>query len=271
MLPDHLSYSQLSMYNRCSEQYRFRYVDGIKERPALAPTSGKAGHAALETNNKRKIRTGEDMPEVELLDYFSGNYDAAVQDLEPSDLKPSEDIGRTKDNIVHELTVYRRNLAPQLLPILAEHSFDLHLPTPQPIRVINGVIDVIDHWYGIHDFKFTNSRTPKTQLEIDTSIQLTLYDIAFEQATGHNPSSVGIIQFMPPGKDPIRYPADVVKISRTPEYLSRAHRERRKERVVNQFYQAERAIEAGIFMPTDDPRICSWCGYKDRCQFNLDR
>lgn len=258
------------MWLRCPKQYEYRYVYGLKEPPALAPTAGSAGHAALETNNLNKIRTGADLARPDLLDAFSTDYDVRVQEIEKSDLKPGEDIGTKKDEIVHSLVRYHDQLAPRLIPVMAEQQFDIQLPTVEPIRIIKGFIDVVrTDAYGqlsINDYKFSNSRRPKDQLEIDISTQLTLYDIAFEQMYGKPPDQLGIIQFMPPGKDPIRTPAQVVLIERSAKYRTPQAREKRKEQTINQFQMAEQAIRMGIFPPVNDPRICGWCGYKDRCQ-----
>jgi hypothetical protein len=47
---DHLSATQISMLNRCPEQYRQRYVLGKKERPGAALIVGGAFHEAIETD-----------------------------------------------------------------------------------------------------------------------------------------------------------------------------------------------------------------------------
>lgn len=51
----HLSVSQISMYLRCSLQYWFRYIQGIKAPPNLKLTVGKAGHEGLEFENRQKV------------------------------------------------------------------------------------------------------------------------------------------------------------------------------------------------------------------------
>ena len=259
---EHLSYSQLSMYLRCGMQYYFRYILGIKTPPELAPSAGTAGHDAVEADSKRKIRTGASMPLDELLDYFSGVYDMRVRDVEE---KPDEDKGRTKDEIVNGLSVYTETVAPKVLPIIVEHKFTLDMPGKhRPIRPIIGRIDLVTHRLGIWDNKFITTRRGKSQLEVDISPQLTTYDAAFEQQTGKPASEVGIIQFKPPGRDVLRYPAEVTMIKRkamTPE-----QRQDRIARTAYQFETAEAGIAAGIFIPTDNPMTCGWCGYRDRCQ-----
>lgn len=268
----HLSFSQLQMYLRCGMQYYFRYILGLKEPPALAPTAGTAGHNAVEADGRRKIRTGMNMSLDEMLDFFSSTYELKTKDVE---LKPDEDMGRTKDQIVSSLAIYHQTIAPKILPLSVERSFSLEIPKARPVQ---GRIDLVSLsqkrtpiWATnskaqIWDNKFTMSRRAKSQLEIDTSPQLSTYDMAFEQETGKAPETVGIIQFMPPGQNATRYPAQVSVIARSPEMMTPEARERRKARTTHQYQTAEAGIAAGIFIPTDNPMTCGWCGFRERCQ-----
>src|ERR1035437_835270 len=51
----HLSATQLTMFRRCQEQYRHRYLLHEKERPAGALIWGGAAHKATELNFQQKI------------------------------------------------------------------------------------------------------------------------------------------------------------------------------------------------------------------------
>lgn len=254
------------MYLRCSMQYYFRYVRGLKMPPELAPQAGTAGHAAVEADGRRKIRTGSNMPLDEMLDYFGPTYDQMTAEVE---LKPDDDKGRVKDEIVASLTTYATTVAQKIMPVMVERSFSLDLQDPT-IRPVQGRIDLIDvkakGTYGIWDNKFTMSRRPKSQLEIDTSPQLSTYDLAFEQDTGQAPTDLGIIQFMPPGRDVIRYPAQVQVIRRDPKLMTPEARALRKARTIHQYRTAEAGIAAGIHIPTDNAMVCGWCGYRAICQ-----
>jgi len=270
----HLSFSQLNMYLRCGMQYYFRYILGLKEPPALAPTAGTAGHNAVEADSRRKIRTGSSMSLDEMLDYFSSTYDLKVQDVE---LKEHEDVGLVKDNIVGSLSVYHMDVAPKFLPILVEKAFTLDLGL-EDVRPVQGRIDLISIaterqpiWQTnskaeIWDNKFSMGRKPKTQIEVDTSIQLSTYDMAFEQETGKAPTTVGLIQFMPPAQNAIRYPAKINVVQRNPKLMTPEARAKRAARTKHQYQTVEAGVAAGIFIPTDNPMTCGWCGYRDRCQ-----
>lgn len=260
------------MYLRCGMQYYFRYILGLKEPPSLPPTAGTAGHNAVEADGRRKIRTGSNMALDEMLEYFSNTFDLKTKDVE---LKPDDDKGRVKDDIVASLATYHAHIAPKMLPLQVERSFTLKIDNVRPVQ---GRIDAITLatkrvpiWQDtgkaeIWDNKFTMARRVKSQLEVDTSIQLSTYDMAFEQDTGKAPRNVGLIQFMPPGRDAIRYPAQVTVITRDPKLMTKEARELRKARTIHQYQTAEAGIAAGIFIPTDNPMTCGWCGYRDRCQ-----
>ena len=262
---EHLSYSQLNTYLRCGMQYRYSYVLGIKEPPSLAPSAGTAGHTAVEMDSRRKIRTGANMPIDEMLDLFSTSFTKETEDVV---LKPDEDKGRTKDDLVHSLAMYHGTLAKEMLPLVVEKSFRLDLAI-EKVRPVVGRIDLINlqgKAVGIWDNKFTMNRRPKSQMEADTSIQLTTYDMAIKQETGKDVSRLGLIQFIPPGRDSSRSPAVINVVERSHAAMMPEAREARAARVKYQYETAERGIKEAIFIPTDNPIVCGWCGYRDRCQ-----
>lgn len=271
-LPPHLSFSQLDMYRRCSMQYYFRYIKGMKDRPNLALTTGKAGHAALEANGRRTQKTGAPMPLVELTDKFSDHFDAEASQLESSDIQPWENADHSKDSAILTLKVYHAQQAPTFRPALIEHEFNLDLnklyELEHPIKIINGRIDYIDINDGIGDYKWTGKA--KNQNDIDLSPQLTLYDMVYLATFGIEAKSLAFMLMLPPGKslrDPA--PARAMKMERSPEFMTPSVKIARRERLVHMLSTTTKAIDAGIFQPSDNPITCSWCGYRDKCQFNL--
>lgn len=271
----HISVSQVQMYLRCSYQYRLRYLDGLKEPPKLALATGKAGHAALEYNTKHKIKTGSDLDLATFLDVGSDLYDAHVAEIESSDLN-DDDLGAEKDATLATLKVFRTKVAPAIRPAASEWEFNLDLSTTEtekPLRIINGKIDLIQldastptPTLRIDDYKFTSKA--RSQQEADISIQLSTYDMAVELQTGHAPSSLGLICLIPPTT---KSEPRVVPIRRDPALMTPEARAVRAERTRYQFETVQRGIDAGIFIPTDDPKTCSWCGYQRTCQFSRVR
>lgn len=280
----HLSFSQLSMYLRCSFQYRFRYGLGLKERPKVSLSIGKGGHAALEFNAKHKLRTGSDAPVESVISKASDMMDFYLSELPPSEIEKDVEPGETKDKFLAATRVYRVRDAEKVTPIGAEVEFNLDMnqyqpeddPLPEPIRVVNGKIDLlyddigtkVSHAdavrVGVEDYKYVTRK--KQQAEVNLSPQLTLYGVVVRSLTGRWPTKLGYRQMHPGTKQD---GPDSIPLLREPEHMTPEAMTRRMARLAYQFRKAEEGIRAGIFIPTDDPITCSWCGYRERCQNSL--
>lgn len=141
-LPGHLSASQVSMFQRCPEQYRRRYVLGEKERPGAALVWGSADHYAHEQNFTQKITSGTDIPAGEVQDAFAEGFDQAVDrnggesEVEWGDDKP----GALKDAGAKLVAVYHETVSPSVQPVAVEEKFVVELPgVPVPVL---GYMDV---------------------------------------------------------------------------------------------------------------------------------
>lgn len=290
----HTSYSQLAMYLRCSMQYYFRYVEHLKERPKVSLSLGKGGHAALEWNTKKKLVTGKDQPAAEIVAKASDFMDLYLDDLPASEYEQDAEPGQLKDKFLAATRVYAVRDAKRIHPIGAEveYSLDINKYVPQqladkldtPIRPVTVKIDVLyqdretvvqDHdegvAVGVEDYKYS-TRKPQ-QATINLSPQLTTYGTALHDITGKLPTRLGH-RTMHPGSlakkpRPDSDGPDSIITLREPEYMTPAAMKRRMTRLAYQFAQAERGIQAGIFIPTDDPITCSWCGFRERCQASL--
>ncbi len=273
MLPlkPHISFSQFNTYNRCSWQYYLRYIKGIIERPKLATAGGRAGHDALAANYRKKVNSGHDIPLIELLDKYSDFYDNETAQIDPADLEPDEDVGATKDMGINTMKVYHAKFAPKIRPVLVEFEFNVDLSSTdyeEPLRIVNGRIDLITAAEEIFDNKFLTTRRPKQQLEVDSSPQLTLYEDVYHERFGRDARNVGFMSFIPPGQK-ITTVADVQILTRDPRLNTPSGKKSRRARLRHQLHTTERSIREGLFMPVDDPKTCSWCSYREMCQFNL--
>jgi RecB family exonuclease len=267
----HTSFSQLDSYRDCSLKYYFSYIDKQPRQPSIHLAKGTAGHAAIEKNHTRKAVDQVGITKDDLLSTFSDKYDAETYDIERNELETPKDIGKIKDDVIDSLTVYFYDTNPKIHPIKAELGFNLDIPATEdyeyPIRIVNGRIDLVDR-AGIFDAKFAGKM--KSQGEVDDTWQLTLYDMVFEQMTGLQTPGVGYMVFTPPGtaaKDPKS--ADCRILLRSPEEMEPAQRQRRRDRLVHTLRMTQKAIDAGIFMPTDNPMICGRCDYRKTCKSSL--
>ena len=274
----HFSISQMNMYNRCSEQYRFRYIEGLKIPPNFAMSSGKAVHEALEFNGNYKLRTQEDMPISDLLDATATSHSKFMQEVEDLDPKAA---GKDLDESLAIVGLYRRTQAPAIQPIAVEHPFRVVLEGDETVENYLPVIGYVDSYsqlpdprpgplqgkriIALEDYKKVNQK--RSQLEIDTSPQLTLYDYVYNlQTEGLTTDVVGYRQLGfngPRSQEPGPFSTPIY---RNTTELRPEVRQRRWRRVLNQLKATQQAIKAEIFIPVDDPRVCSWCGYASICQ-----
>ena len=130
----HLSATQLTMFRRCQEQYRHRYLLHEKERPAGALIWGGADHKAHELNFQQKIESHEDLPvgDVELA--FAEAFDSRIADTdEEIDWKGGKP-GQMKDQGVKLVAACHTLVSPRVQPIAVERKIEVNLPdVPAPI------------------------------------------------------------------------------------------------------------------------------------------
>ena len=64
----HISPSQISMYSRCGEQFRRRYLAKDIVPPGVALIKGSAVHKGIETNNEQKMESWADLPKDDIVE-----------------------------------------------------------------------------------------------------------------------------------------------------------------------------------------------------------
>lgn len=272
----HLSFTQIAMYLRCSMQYYFRYVLGIKTPPEIPLASGKGLHAALEWNARHKMKTKEDMALDDLKDMTADMLDIELNEIEGQ----AAEKGEAKDESIAQVALFRLRDAPSIQPLAVEYPFTLVIPGddeyPDPPLPVIGFVDTYSELdrprsnpggtarvIALEDYKRVNQK--RNQLEVDLTPQLTLYDMVFFEQTGALPDVIGLRQFTHTKKDG----AAVTPIYRSPELMEPTVRFLRWERMKQQVRRVQDAIRKGVFIPTDDSKTCSWCGYRQMCQFSL--
>lgn len=176
---NHLSASQLTMFQRCPEQYRRRYILGEKERPGAALVWGSADHFAHEQNFSQKITSGEDIPEGDVKLAFAEGFDQAVaknggeNEVAWGDDKP----GDLKDKGTELAACYHRQVSPSVQPVAVEERFHVELPNV-PVPVL-GFMDVRTETTAIER---KTAKAKKSKVEPQWRIQGLLY-----QAIGRLP------------------------------------------------------------------------------------
>lgn len=138
--PPHVSASSLSMFERCAEMWRRRYVLGEIEPPSGALVWGSADTKAHAVNFVQKIESHEDLSTDDVQGAFAALFDAEVDaaggDVDWRDDDPAD----LKDRGVALVATYHRQVSPRVQPTAVEERFELQLPGV-PVPFI-GYIDV---------------------------------------------------------------------------------------------------------------------------------
>lgn len=140
----HVSASSLTMYHRCRNQFRLRYLLGLKSPPVGYLLWGDAHHGTFEENFTRKIDTQEDMPVGELKSLFATRVDELTEQAGGDNEVQWESSSRAKvkDEGVKLVQAYREQAAPTVQPVAVEERFDVFVDDV-PVPVI-GYIDVVE-------------------------------------------------------------------------------------------------------------------------------
>ena len=286
MTRPHFSVSQLKTFLRCPKQYEFRYVQGLRVPPSLLLNSGKAIHEAFEVNSKHKMSKKVDMDLDDMTAYAAQQHDKFMEEV-PDDKATKQEKGKDKDASLSIVATYRRTQAPLITPIAVEYGFSIEVPEEldDGLGALKPVIGFVDSYAQVPDTRqgptagqpiialedYKKVRQRKSQLEADIDPQLTLYDYVYNLHTeGELTDVIGYRQLGfngPRSQQPGPYSEPLY---RSPELLEPNHRRRRWTRVLNQMRNAQRQIEAGRFIPVDDPRTCSWCDYQAICQDKVE-
>lgn len=254
----HISHSQLSMFWRCPEQYRRRYMEQERIPPGIAMMTGSAVHKGIETNFKRKIETHEDLPANQIVessvaawnDGLKGGYALSEEE---------EGFGRQHvlaeaiDQIAKLATLHATNQAPEYQPTEVERTTRIVFPDA-PVDLL-AITDLRDDQRRVTDFK-TAARS-KPAAEVHTSVQLTIYAAAYWVDHGIPPSAVHLdtlVKTKTPKRQLLTSTRDVSHIAV----------------LVRRINATLAAIRSGAFTPCPpDAWQCSdrWCGYFRTCPY----
>ncbi len=248
---NHFSVSQLTMFQRCGEQYRRRYMEGDIFPPGLALVTGRATHKSAEVNLKQKVASGEMVNLDVALDAAREEVHGMFEDGVDTEGKEK---GAARDEATDEAValseVHYKDLAPLIQPVGVEEKFEIDVGLGRPLL---GFIDVVEDG-AIRDLK-TAKRSP-SQSDVDVNQQLTAYDLA-KTKQGKKPDEV-IIDAVTKTKKP---KVVTVVSTRTPKD---------HDRLVARLGAMEKAIAAGNFVPTDPTNWnCDerFCGYYSTCPY----
>jgi len=256
----HHSYTSLNTYlNICQLQYFYRYIEKAPaERTAVALPFGTAMHEAL-SRQAQAAKSGKLLPAKELLDafavFFKANCDAAENLVFKREETYDDQIALaqrmfetvTKEwvdfyNIKSVAEPFRVELPGLSRPLVGELDMVVTETTPfdeqgdQPCPVVV-------------DFK-TASRS-WTEDQPHRALQATVYSYGYREKHGVTPS--------------FRY--DVLTKTRQPkvQHLRTVRGEDSFLRLEKLLAASDRAIQAGVFLPSETSFACGDCPFAGRC------
>ena len=240
---DHMSVSQVKMYQNCPKQYEFRYIDGLVSPPGVALVEGSSHHATLEINNKQKVKTHEDLDVKEVVSNFCDAFATKCKEIESWDDSKDAVITRGKGL----LEAYMDEHAPAIQPEAVE--MEVHYPLAvgnQDIDVL-AYIDLIQKGM-LSDYKCV--KRTKSQRDADDDLQLAVYSTALDCEN---------VEFICLAK------TKVPKVTRVPSVVTAT----RKKWAMQVMRSTIRAISAGVFpVCSPDNFLCCqrFCGYWRKCR-----
>ncbi len=253
----HLSPNQLNMYMRCSAQWMFRYVEGIKIRPGISLLFGNCFDEVSNTNFRQKMETFEDLPVDDLKDCFVTEWDGNKDRYQiEEDDKPEE----KREQGILLVDHWRKTRAPAIQPAGVQEKLSFSRPE-HPYDIIQ-YSDVITADSGIIDNK-TTTKSPSKDKETgvylpksnDHIVQMSLYEIGYEQKFGERPEYLEL-DYAVIKKDP-----DNIQVQWTPRDYHRKY-------VLSLIDMVTHGIESKVFIPNRGNFLCSkrFCGYAAICE-----
>lgn len=177
---EHLSVSSVSLFLKCPEKWRRRYIENEFEPSSGALVIGSAVHAAEGENYSQKMLTQADMPEADVLDRYADEFEerAEREDVDWGEDKP----GKLKDTGAGVLAIYHRVVAPTVKPVSVERKVELGFEGVD--WKFRGYLDVEEEGEIVSDLK-VKARAP-SKADIESDIQATAALLARrEEARSH--------------------------------------------------------------------------------------
>ena len=248
---DHLSASQIAMFQRCPKQWEFRYVKKMKMPPTGPMVMGSAVHSGIEHNYKHKYITKKPANKNEVMD----QYDYAWERMKHGADFEAKDPGKLKDTGYAMANLHYDSVAPTVEPVEVP-EIEVKVQIPGVKRMFVGYFDLIGKLTSKLKRVIIDNKTTMRKFEefaVDLSGQLTSYDILHKLKFGKRPDGA-LNDVLVGTKGGVQHQRIITE--RTQDEL---------DRFTNTVQLVEKAIDAGIFYPTDDPKTCSWCGYAKIC------
>ncbi|MEE9356463.1 MAG: PD-(D/E)XK nuclease family protein [Methylococcaceae bacterium] len=251
--------SMLETLEKCGVQFEYRYVKGIIIPPGVAMLTGSSVHDLQDAELTHKVETGKLFTAEQVRDTtrdaFERRWDEGVMlTREERELGLKHVKGETADLAVVLGELYHEQIAPDIIP----RSKD-HIEWPWILEMdgypynLAGTTDVISQNL-FRDLK--NLKTTPNQKAVDSSLQYTIYGLAFETFFGL----------------PAKGIQDTIVKLKTPKVvqIETCRTETDYEVLYNHLERFSLILEKGVFTPASgNAWWCGpdWCGYTEICPY----
>lgn len=186
-----LSNTQVSLYFKCGEQYRRRYIEREPSPPSASMLAGSAVHSAAEAYYRARL-AGGDMDEAAVVEAARAAFTARLgrDGVHLSRAEVAAGVATTLDEARARAArlagLFRREVGPTVTPEFVERRIEISVPGVR--RKLVGIVDLATapdtpgEAGDVVDLK-TQAKSG-SQRDADRSMQLTWYDVAYEALTG---------------------------------------------------------------------------------------
>lgn len=241
-----LSASRLDQYLTCPRVYQIRYRTrrGRRRRPPVKFLLGDILHKSIEEANLFAMAEGHYPEWEDMASDFTETWMKAIAPYRVNNKVQLLEVGR------HLLYAYHKEVMPWVKPAAAEQQFLISVDGV-PVR---GTIDLITSKGDLLDYKSRYGR-PRGH-EADTSLQLSVYTLAYRALYGEWPRSARLLFFhRAPSCGLVLLPRPDRPGRRTAGQLTTA---------VNLLKHTHRMLEEKNFIPTPGNH-CARCRYRRDC------
>ncbi len=246
---NYLSASQIGMYQRCGLQYKFRYIDKKKRPPNSKMFVGSSVHKSIEHNYGNKFLKKKAANKNEVLDVYNDYFKENKTGVDFE----GNNVGQVKDRGYRMATVHYDRVAPSVQPV-AKPELRLTVPLPFTKKVMLAYYDVVANIGKLKGIILDNKTTSRAWKQWDTDLNLQFTNYAYVAAKLKKP--IGGLA------------VDVIIEKKGGISTQRLFTERSVPDLVRyekNIAMVSKAIDQGLFVPTNNPQTCHWCGYRDIC------
>lgn len=169
-----LSHSSISLYLQCPLKYKFRYIDGLKEKPRSFLSFGKSVHNALEYFFDSKFPVAPEFKD--LIGYYEKNWiKEGYKDADEESKYFENGKLVLKDFYDKHIKTYKR-------PLAVEHTINFEVGDIKVVAVIDRIDKIGDKSVEVIDYK--TNKDPFSLSHLREEPQLSMYQLAIEQEMG---------------------------------------------------------------------------------------